>query len=194
MKTELHFVIEAQAVTSTTAPSVRPAGGFTYRAVSPALSFDDAISVWTELDYKLHQEAQRYSALKRGDYFMVRSVDDPKWSFLLDGKCGTPTLPKAFKQASRREHTSATDAVVRAAKLYAKEHGIGGAKGGWIYYPGSNRTICQGWHSYAEIVLRKGALRTLPSSRYDVKKPMGIRSGGVAWIVTDIFTDRPGEV
>lgn len=49
------------------------------------------------------------------------------------------------------------------ARVYKDQQGVGraigrilghkGHQGGWIYYHNSNKTVCQGWASYAHVML-----------------------------------------
>jgi len=54
---------------------------------------------------------------------------------------------------------------MKAAKAYAKAHGIAGRQGGWLYREGRERPVCQGWGSYTGMLARGGIIRDLDGSR-----------------------------
>jgi hypothetical protein len=54
--------------------------------------------------------------------------------------------PKAYKNR------------IRAAKAYAKKHGVHGQPGGWIYSP-NGEVICQGWFEWTRSCEARGVIR-----------------------------------
>jgi hypothetical protein len=39
---------------------------------------------------------------------------------------------------------------INAARAWAKRNGVEGRSGGWIYFVGGRRPICQGWGDFAQ--------------------------------------------
>lgn len=64
---------------------------------------------------------------------------------------------------------------VKIAKQIAKEVGIKGAQGGWIYSTagGTWTPICQGWLSFADVCIKRGLIFKMLDGSY-------IRSNGSA--------------
>ena len=137
---QLHHVIEA------TRPPMEAA--YRYRIVSPALEWHAAQELWLRLDA---------SKIQDGRYFMVRSVDDPRWADLPRPQVFTPTRANLAGRG--------TEPLLRAAKAYAATQGITGRAGGWLY--GVNgRPLSQGWHGYAKRMLANGTLREISDAPY----------------------------
>lgn len=119
MNRDLHIVIEAKRMRD---------GSVAYRAVSPVLGWREAQELWDELD------TARTSGMHE-NYFMVRSADDPRWTFLK-----RPSLRGGWQ------------GQIRATRDWGLAQGYEGRVGGWIYDL-SGRVINQGWGSlmrYAE--------------------------------------------
>lgn len=120
---DLHIVIEARQTND---------GTFAYRAVTPAVTWQVAQDTWNRLDFGI-------SSVSEMRYFMVRSANDPRWSFLI-----RPT-PRPERHPNGKLY--ADKGLLRAAKDYAKSTGYAGREGGWIYRNGN--PICQGWETFA---------------------------------------------
>ena len=162
---DLHFVIKAFRSADD------PTGEWQFVAETAPMGWLDAQKVWDKLDDARVATGRRMSEL----YYMVRSVDDPRWQFLF---VGAPKLD-ANPYTGRRYVTSGS---VRAARVAAQLRGHGGkpgmgqhgGSGGWIYdntrpdRDGRRWMLCQGWSSYALMARRNGWVRTGADGRYYV--------------------------
>jgi hypothetical protein len=122
---DLHLVIEGKQAED---------GSWGYRAVTPALPW--------RLAQDTHQRFEMgISSVSEMRYFMVRSVDDPRWSYLVRPVARLRTFTRKTYIPAR----------VKAAKDYAAAHGYFGRPGGWIY-SWSGKPVAQGWEAFASLV------------------------------------------
>jgi hypothetical protein len=97
-----------------------------HAAVSAPLSFAAAQDKYAKL-------AAFRSPYSHVLHYAVRSIDDPRWAGLVS---------EGF--TNKRN----------ATKAWAKEHGYVGKPGGWIYRP-NGESVCQGWDSLADTLVRQ---------------------------------------
>jgi hypothetical protein len=135
------------------------------KALSAPLAWEDAIKRWEDLDNTRLYKLEHGRDTGRVMYYMVRSVEDPRY---------TACLSKGYANAISRKGPYADsygdDGIVKAAKAWAKTHNHKGAQGGWIYrqsgtytdYRGEQqpdwKPVVQGWGSFAQICKRNGRI------------------------------------
>ena len=133
--------------------------------VSTASSYNDAVARWDHLD-----QARRAGLLPGVRHLAVRHVDDPD-----------PRWPKTFDsfaaQRTRVMRPTKTRSAATAARSWAREHGYRGLGGGWIDNP-SGHTVCQGWDTFAQRLLRSGDIRLID---------------GTWWVGTMLAPEIPAE-